>query len=89
MSKKVYVVFGECGAYSDYTAWVVAVHSTKDKAEEHAALAQKFSADHNTYDENSNIENPYDPDDDGDYFDSSSYTVLEMPLDWKWPGKNE
>jgi len=38
---KIYIVFGECGEYEDFTSWVVRAFKSKKKAEEFILKAKK------------------------------------------------
>lgn len=75
--KRIFLVQGNCGEYSDYREWVICAYHDEAKAKDHARLAKEWREQKITYempyDERAKLKNPYDPDD---------YYGVHQDTDW-------
>lgn len=80
---KIYVVYGQCGEYSDHRDWLVCAYADRDKAEKHAFEAEKRSKEMLTeYEHWMDIPdgaNKYDTQMDMDYT-GASYLAIEVEV---------
>jgi hypothetical protein len=87
--KKIYVVIGTTGEYSDRTEWTVVAYTDEKLAQTHAQLA-KARADECalTWDRFNTSANPTNMWDEGMAIDytGTDYTVAEVPLLRRVPG---
>lgn len=75
---KIYIVSGTTGEYSDRSDWEVAAYYDKDQADLHAAKANEHA--YKARDYGAKMENPFDPNMEGDPFTGTKYAVSEMKL---------
>lgn len=83
MSDTAYIVFGECGEYSDWRYWTVAAYDTEEEADQHRDAANKWAKDHglhrDSYDhEHRELANPWDKNMSMDYT-GVDYSVEAVP----------
>lgn len=81
--KKIYIVEGSTGEYSDHTEWIVCAYEKENDAQTHvvdaSAMARELIAEYETPYDIPNGANPFDPKMRVDYT-GVNYCVIETEL---------
>ena len=87
MTKTIYVVCADFGAYSDRADWRVRAFESKERAEDFCQAAQKEANDltevgkNLSYEERGRLKSRFDPTFRCDGYDTTDYKVEELELE--------